>query len=322
MRFLEETARLYCDDAATTLELKTLRHQIVIADSAFNRRLMLARDAAADVGSDTAVSDELPQKSLAELVVANSRRVQEALRVLEELARLPLMQQHLQLAELRRARFRCYEIEQHLVLRLGHASRLQRLPELSLFIDDALLREDNPLPLTRTAAGAGVSSVHLGASRGPKRERLALAEALHTLCTGLNVLFIMGSDLDIALAVDADGLYLEEDDISVNAARELMPPDAVIGAAVDGAEAAVVAAEAGADYIIFEHRAGTLEALTQVRWDCGLPLLVRGEVTGKDLAPVLAAGADAIGLDHRISREADVSAAIRHLVTQLKPERE
>ena len=89
LHLLEDIARLVLDDAALTQQLKTIRHEIVRGDQAFNQQLVQSRDSEGDVGVETEVPGEAKERELPIMVVANSRRVQESLRILEELAKVP-----------------------------------------------------------------------------------------------------------------------------------------------------------------------------------------------------------------------------------------
>ncbi len=115
LRVLEDIARMVLDDGALTQELKTLRHELIRSDLPFNLKLLQSRNSAADVGATMEVSGETKEKDLSLLVVANSRRAQESLRVLEEIAKLPEIATHLDSNKYKDARFELYTIEQKLV---------------------------------------------------------------------------------------------------------------------------------------------------------------------------------------------------------------
>ncbi|MBI2150519.1 MAG: amidohydrolase family protein, partial [Acidobacteria bacterium] len=80
-------ARLMLDEANLTQQLKDIRHGLLSGDLSMHLRLLQARDSTADVGIDTDVTGTEGEKNLASVVIANSRRVQESLRTLEELAK-------------------------------------------------------------------------------------------------------------------------------------------------------------------------------------------------------------------------------------------
>jgi thiamine-phosphate pyrophosphorylase len=118
LRVLEDIARMVLDDTDLTGQLKTLRHDLVRGDLPFNLRLLQARDSSSDIGAALEVAGEEKRKDLPLTAMANSRRVQEALRVLEDLAKLPEVSGHLDSNKFRRARFEVYTLEKNLVGRL------------------------------------------------------------------------------------------------------------------------------------------------------------------------------------------------------------
>ena len=89
LRLLEEISRLILNDAGLTQQLKTLRHDLLREDMAFHKQLLQARDADEDVGANMEVPGEEKTRSLPTVVVANAKRVQESLRTLEELTKIP-----------------------------------------------------------------------------------------------------------------------------------------------------------------------------------------------------------------------------------------
>lgn len=118
LRLLEEIARMLLDDAGLTQQLKTMRHDLIRGDVSFQEQLLQSRDSAGDVGVDLEVPGEENGKELPILLVANARRVQEALRVLEELSKLPGLPPELDSEKFKHARFKLYTIEQELMSRL------------------------------------------------------------------------------------------------------------------------------------------------------------------------------------------------------------
>lgn len=118
LRLLEEIARLYLDDAALTQQLKSVRHDVIRGDVSFQKRLLQARDAAGDVGVDIEVAGEAKSKDLPIVLVANAKRVQESLRVLEELSKVPGSPAELDSEKFKHARFNLYTIEQELMAKL------------------------------------------------------------------------------------------------------------------------------------------------------------------------------------------------------------
>ncbi|MDD4859252.1 MAG: hypothetical protein PHR56_03500 [Dehalococcoidales bacterium] len=121
LRVLEEVARMVLDDAALSQQLKDLRHDVQRTDLDFHKRLVAARDSEGDVGAEMAAAGEGKQRTLAVTVVANARRAQESLRVLEEMAKLPEIS--LDADKFKKTRFALYTIEKELLDKLPSGGR-------------------------------------------------------------------------------------------------------------------------------------------------------------------------------------------------------
>ena len=116
LRVLEDIARLLLDDAGLSQQLKDMRHGMVKVGGTLQRQLLQARNSAGDVGANLEVEGEDKQRDLPATVMANARRVQEAMRVMEELAKLPGV--NLDGEKFKQARFKLYTIEKELLVRL------------------------------------------------------------------------------------------------------------------------------------------------------------------------------------------------------------
>ena len=117
LRVLEDVSRLLLNSGDLSQQLKNLRHGLVIIELTLERKLIQARDAAGDVGKDLEVPGETKHRDLSATVVANSRRVQESLRVMEEMGKLPGTV--LDSEKYKQARFSLYTIEKEMLGRLA-----------------------------------------------------------------------------------------------------------------------------------------------------------------------------------------------------------
>ena len=123
LRVLEDIARMVLEDTALTQGLKTLRHDLIRTDLSFNLSLLESRNSASDVGMTLEVDGEGKEKDLPILALANFRRAQESLRVLEEMAKLPEIAAQMDSDKFKNARFELYTIEQKLVSQLSERDR-------------------------------------------------------------------------------------------------------------------------------------------------------------------------------------------------------
>ncbi|MDP2729478.1 MAG: thiamine phosphate synthase [Dehalococcoidales bacterium] len=310
LRLLEEIARLLLNDVTLTQQLKTLRHELIVTDVPFQQQLLQSRNAEGDVGIDLEAPGEEKGKELAAVLVANSRRVQESLRTLEELAKIPGITPELDSEKFVRTRFNLYTIEQDLMSKLLRQDKLVRLSGLYVIIDAEALKGRPPLEAARQVIQGGAKTIQLRDKVRSKEKILAAAAELKRLCAEHEVLFIINDYLDIALASDADGLHLGQDDLPIEAARKLLPPGKIVGGSATSVEQAVKAQSAGADYVavgsIYPTSSKTstttpakvvgLETLRQVREAVTLPLVAIGGITKDNTPEVIAAGADSVAV--------------------------
>jgi thiamine-phosphate pyrophosphorylase len=322
LHLLEELARLMLNDAGLSRQLKTMRHEVVRGDLAFNKALIQSRDAAGDVGTDIEVPGE-GGRELPIIVVANARRVQEALRILEELARVQGTSPKLEPNKLKKARFELYDIEQQLLSRMLRRDKTGRLTGLYAIIDSQKLGGRSHLEVAGQLIRGGASVIQLR-HKLDGREELAIAQKLKELCAENGVLFIINDHLDIALAAGADGLHLGQKDLPVGTARRLLPIEMMVGVSVTRVKQAKEAEADGADYIAVgsmypttskeKARVVGLERLRQVRGAVSLPLVAIGGINGGNAAEVAAAGADAVAVIGAIMQAGNIEQASRKII--------
>jgi thiamine-phosphate pyrophosphorylase len=307
LRFLEETARMILDDAGLTQKLKDLRHDIVVVEPYLHRQLVDARDSSGDVGADTQATGESGERNLEQLLVANSRRVQESLRTLEELAKLPDSPEEMDTDRYRQARFAVYEIEKELTGRITRKDRAERIKGLYLIIDMEILGDRSYMEIAEQAIKGGAAVIQLRDKIQGKKQTLAAARELRELCGKHGTLFIVNDHVDIAAASGADGAHLGRDDMPVEEARKILPIDRIIGSSTTSREQAVAAQAAGADYVAVGaiYPTGSkistttpakevgLDTLREVKQAVTAPVVAIGGINAENAADVKAAGADA-----------------------------
>lgn len=116
------------------------------------------------------------------------------------------------------------------------------------FITDSTgLPEAEFLHRTEAALQGGVTLLQLREKEKSTREYLALAEKVHQLTRKYGIPLIIDDRLDIAMAVDAEGVHLGQSDLPVHIARRLFGPDKIIGATAKTVPQALEAWRQGAD---------------------------------------------------------------------------
>jgi thiamine-phosphate pyrophosphorylase len=322
LRVLEEFARLTLNDAGLSQQLKNLRHDIVNIDADLQEQLIGARDSEGDVGADMAAEGDDKQRDAAGIIAANSRRVQESLRVMEEIAKSSVL--NLDSDKYKKARFTVYTIEKALLSRMLRQDKAGEIKGLYVIMDTVFLKGRSYAKATEAVIKGGARLVQLRDKERNKEELLEIAGRMKKICNHFNVPFIMNDNLDIALAVDADGLHVGQDDLPVPTARQLLPVGKILGCSVRTVEEAQKAQSDGADYIGVGAMYSTStkesaevvgpERVKEIKQAVDLPIVAIGGINSKNLAEVLAAGAVSAAVISTVLGAADIEEATRRLV--------
>ena len=246
LRFLEDVARFLLNDSVLSKRLKTMRHNLVKSLSRFGTALLSERDSEADVGAGTKTSS---RQDLSSLVTANAKRVEEALRVIEELSKLPDLSATLSSKDFEQARFSLYALEKELLSRLMRQQKTKQLTGLYVIIDTQVLGDKSVVDAAGKAIRGGAKVIQLRDKQHAKGELLAIAQKLKALCNKSRVLFIMNDYLDIAIAAEADGIHIGQDDLPLSVVRKELPIDRIIGISTKTLAQAQKAEAEGADYV-------------------------------------------------------------------------
>ncbi|MCH9751297.1 MAG: thiamine phosphate synthase, partial [Alphaproteobacteria bacterium] len=166
--------------------------------------------------------------------------------------------------------------------------------------------------------GGDVASLQIRLKKGEQIDLAAtreVAQAVKRICTAEHIALFINDSPQLARALQVDGVHLGMNDMDIAEARELLGPDMIIGATCkDSKHQAMIAGEAGADYVAFgafhptQTKADTTladpEILTWCQMFLTLPCVAIGGITLANAAPLLAAGADFLAVssgvwDHR-----------------------
>jgi thiamine-phosphate diphosphorylase len=142
--------------------------------------------------------------------------------------------------------------------------------------------------------------------------------------------FIVNDRLDIALAVDADGVHVGQSDIPASVVRKVIGPGKILGVSVETVEEAAQAERDGADYLgvgpVFEAR-GTkpdagepvgLERIARIRRHSRLPIVAIGGIDAGNARRVREAGADGAAVISAIVSADDIAQATRRMKRELE----
>lgn len=150
---------------------------------------------------------------------------------------------------------------------------------------------------------------------------LDLARRLREVCRACKIPFIVNDDVDLALAVEADGVHVGQDDADASRVRARIGEGQILGVSVHSVEEARLAVQAGADYLgvgpIYLTRSKAdaqavlgIEGIRELRAaGLAVPIVGIGGITADLAAPVLAAGADGVAVISAIAGALDPKAA-------------
>jgi thiamine-phosphate pyrophosphorylase len=316
LRVVEEWCRFGLDDAELVALCKGLRQAL---GHWHHPEFRLARDTPADVGTDLTHAHEESRADVPAVLQANLCRVQEALRALEEYGKVydPAMG-----AACKQMRYQVYTLESKLL----NQTRLQRLKQSKLYLVTTPLDA-----LTETVEAALKGGVRLVQYRDKDAEdpvRYEQARGLRSLCHQYNALFIVNDRVDLALAVDADGVHLGQQDLPVAVARQLLGSHRIIGRSTTNPEELTRALQEGVDYIgvgpVYATPTKTDKAvagLDYVRYGAAhstLPWFAIGGIDEQNVSEVIGAGAERVAIVRAIMKAADPAQAAQRLLLQLK----
>ena len=326
LRVLEDVARFILDAPGLSQQLKATRHRLTRAGRSLGLALLSQRDSEHDVGRENLPKQPYP--NLIRLVEANAGRVEESLRVLEELARLDELSATLNATTFEQARFALYPVEKEMVSRLSRHDKLRQLTGLYVILDRQALAGRDELELARQTIEGGAKIIQLRDKQSCAGELLPLALRLKELCHKSGVLFIINDYLDLALAASADGLHLGPKDFPPSVARRELPLDSIIGCSVTTVSGAIRAKKEGADYVSVGSMFPTgnkksavvvgLDRLKKVREAVSPPVVAIGGINESNVGEVIAAGADCIAVIDAVLGKPDARKAARQLLRQIR----
>lgn len=337
LRVIEDICRFGFNSESFTEHLKSLRHQLVETVTQLDlsgQKLIAARDSAHDVGENILPETETSRKDYYSLAVANFRRAQEATRVLEETSKLVNVTIS---STFKQIRYQLYSLEKEILLQFPQTRFAQ--VELYVVTDPKLSKGRSIEEVVTAAVAGGAAAIQLRDKEASTKQLLEIGHRVRQI-TRVRVetpacnrqeqpLLIINDRVDIAVAVDADGVHLGQEDLPIATARALLGYDKIIGVSVSSLAQALAAEQAGADYLglspIFttptKPDAGTglgLEFIRQVKQKVKLPLVAIGGINADNIDEVITAGADSVAVVSAVVSADDIEAAARDLVSKIR----
>lgn len=191
-------------------------------------------------------------------------------------------------------------------------------------ITDRTFRGRSHEDVARAALVGGATVLQLRDKQASGRELVGWARQLRALTRRARVTFLVNDRVDVALAADADGAHVGDEDLPVADARRLLGPGRVVGASAGTVEEALRAQQEGADYLgvgpVFptatKADAGTaigLEGLRRIASAVRIPVVGIGGITADNAAEVIRAGAAGVAVISAVAGADDMVQAARRL---------
>ncbi len=319
LRILDDYCRFILNDRHLTERLKELRHALVAASERIPAgALLAARDTPGDVGTTVSAGGEYARASAAQVAAVNFKRLQEALRSVEEYGKLfaPGFAR-----EVEALRYLSYTLERA-VVRGGDARR--KLADARLYVLLTGARCPAALDWTIAQAAAGGATVfQLREKSLPDAELIARAREVRRWTREAKALFIVNDRPDIARIVGADGVHLGQDDLPVADARRIVGPDALVGLSTHNIEQVRTAVLDGADYLgvgptfpsrtkEFDHFPG-LAFVRAAAVETSLPAFALGGIGPRNVGRVVEAGLRRVAVSEAVCAADDPEAVARVL---------
>jgi thiamine-phosphate pyrophosphorylase len=205
---------------------------------------------------------------------------------------------------------------------------MKQIGKLHILTDTVLQSRFSHMEITRLAIAGGADTIQYRQKSGSTREMIEIARNMKRLCSEAGVTFIVNDRLDVAIAAEADGVHLGQDDFPIPMARELLGEGRIIGGSAATLDEARKCLSEGADYVGFgpvyptssKDDAGPvsgIDILKQVVEIIPLPIIAIGGVGAENIPDVMRAGAHGIAVISAVCCQDDPEEATRALYQAL-----
>ncbi len=201
--------------------------------------------------------------------------------------------------------------------------------DLYLVTDPDLASGRPLLEVVAAALAGGATAVQLRDKKAAPRDLLAAGAEIRRIARQHSAAFIVNDRVDLALALEADGVHVGPDDLPPLETRRLMPPPRWVGVSAGTVREALAAEEAGADYLgagpVFatptKPDAGTPigpEGIAAIAAAVGIPVVGIGGIHAGNAASVISAGAAGVAVISALVGAPDPEGAAREILARVR----
>lgn len=205
--------------------------------------------------------------------------------------------------------------------RLKEQLNILKLEKKKLYLvtnSDHFLSKDEFLDAIASALQGGVDMLMLREKIIPDNVIVELGHKIRILCDEFGATFIVNDRADIAHIVEADGVHLGENDISVQDARNILGQNAIVGKTVSTPDDVIQAVNDGVDYVTLVNE-NSIDFKT-VKWlyeNIDIPIFVTGAINPENIAKLVSKGVQKIAITEPIiyakSPEQSAREILKHL---------
>ena len=304
IRIIEEFCRFALNSAPLTERAKQLRHELSAEISKLDAaKLIASRDSLGDVGVGKTVDSQFARQNLTDCFTANCKRLTESLRALTETIQTlnPSIARTIE-----KLRFTAYTLEKDIVL---FSDTQQKFEAVRLYVIISSSLPADVFSLTQRCIAGGADCIQLRAKNADDDKLFALALEFAQICKAAGVLSIINDRVDIAVAAEADGVHLGQNDLPIESARKLQLTPLIIGKSTHSIKQLKAACRQLPTYVslgpVFS--TGTkptaepvgldyIKQATEILADTGIAHVAIGGITLENIEDVLNAGAKAIAV--------------------------
>jgi thiamine-phosphate pyrophosphorylase len=189
--------------------------------------------------------------------------------------------------------------------------------------DRSWLKDNSLVKQVEEAVKGGVTLVQLREKEMPLKEQLVQAREIHELTKRYGIPLIINDEIEIALAVQAEGVHLGQEDMELHDARARLGADKIIGISAHTVEEAIKAQNNGADYIgvgaVFatstkdDAKAVTRETLAAICDAVSIPVVAIGGISYDNILSLKGTGIAGVAVVSALFAQPEIGEAARKL---------
>lgn len=199
-----------------------------------------------------------------------------------------------------------------------------KLRGLYAITDEKLIPESTFIASIEQALSGGTSIIQYRDKSANQAKRHEQASAIRSLCNEYNASLIINDDIRLAKAVEADGVHLGDDDVSIEQARLVLGNQTIIGiSCYNQLQRALDAQTSGADYVAFgamftsptkpNARSASCTLISQAKSQLDIPVCAIGGIDKSNVERVIDSGADMTALISGLFSEADIFLTAKYI---------